>query len=225
MPSRRPLPEFDFQIPRRPPELIGHYAGLAIFNEGAGFVLPRVRQLLQRDATRFADVCGTDVHLVLNLLDWRATSAPECVTAADGDIVVAAAWAGGVITREGSRTGANLSFAVAPQYEGRGLATVLTALAYAKCLSIYPTLSFANIQTEASNAGAHSLAGRLDMDRAPEYDRIVPPPKTKVYFTFRAPASQVAARCHQIISAAFAETDSNDADDVHHAAPAIGDNG
>ncbi len=191
--------------PPPPPEDIGQFSGLTVFNEGTGYVLPRVQRLLSADRARYADVCGEDVHRILYLLDWQATNAPVCVTAVEGNDVVAAAWAGRILTREDGTPGVNLSFAVDPDFEGRGLATVLTALAFAKCVGRHANLAFANIQTAAANGGAHALAERLAMDRAPEFDRIVPPPRMKCYVTFRAPLEQVAASCHRVIARAFGE--------------------
>jgi RimJ/RimL family protein N-acetyltransferase len=192
------------QFPAPNPVLIGHHQGLAIYAEGQGFALPRVRTMLMEDLDRYSDLCGRTVGQVISLLDWRGRETPFCVTACCDRQVVAAAWAGTITSRETGTEGCNISFGVRPDYGGRGLATLLSAIAYQQCLANTPTLEFVNVQTEAGNLGARAIATRLGLRRAPLFDRETRSRTPRLYVTYRAEASAVAARCSEIFAAASA---------------------
>lgn len=184
------------------PVRIGQYRDLTLFAEGQGFALPRVRAMLSGDADRYSDLCGRTVGLVMPLLDWRGRDLPFCITACDGDEVVAAAWAGTVTSRETSAVGCNVSFGVRPDFAGQGLATILSAIAYHQCAARELMLEFVNVQTEAGNDGAQAVADRLLLARAPSFDRKTAGATPRLYVTYRSPEHVVAARCADILAAA-----------------------
>lgn len=183
------------------PEHIADFGDLAIYNEGRGLVLPRVRALLAGDRKdRFSDVCGSTVSHVIQQLDWRSAGSPYCVTAASGETLIGAAWATLVKRHDGGAAGSNLSFVLADGWEGRGIATTLTAIAYSLCALDNDSITFANVQSVTNNTGAHHVALRLGLIRAPEFDRTATAPyEHRTYSTFRAPADVVAARCERIL--------------------------
>lgn len=184
------------------PVPIGHYLDLALFAEGQAFALPRVRAMLTGDADRYSDLCGRTVGLVMPLLDWRGRDLPFCITACHGDEVVAAAWAGTITSRVTGAVGCNVSFGVRPAFAGRGLATILSAIAYQQCTTMEPMVEFVNVQTEAGNDGAQAVADRLGLARAPAFDRKTSGAASRLYVTYRAPEHAVATRCAEILSAA-----------------------
>lgn len=187
-----------FQPP--PPLLIGHHLGLSLYAEGRGFALPRVREMLSEDPDRYSDLCGSTVGLVMPLLDWRGQKLPFCVTACIGDQVVAAAWAGTITSRETGAQGCNVSFGVRTEFGGKGLATFLSAVAYQQCLADAQCLEFVNVQTEAGNLGARAIATRLELRRAPMFDRETRGRAPRLYVAYRAPADVVTARCIEIVT-------------------------
>lgn len=191
----------------RPPApiLIGHHQGLAIYAEGQGFALPRVRTMLEEDLERYSDLCGSTVGQIIPLLDWRGRDIPFCVTACCNSRVVAAAWAGTITSRETGTEGCNISFGVKPAFGGMGLATLLSAIAYQQCLAHAPTLELVNVQTEASNLGVRGIATRLALRRAPLFDRETSSRTPRLYVTYRAEASAVTARCSDVLAAAGAQ--------------------
>lgn len=187
-------------FPLSTPQPIGTFHDLTIFAEGPGFFPPRVRSMLLEDDDRFSDLCGRTAALVIPLLDWSGRRLPFCVTACQGDLVVAAAWAGSISSKDNGTIGCNLSFGLHPSVAGRGLATVLSALAYQQCLASTPMMEFVNVQTEAGNYRAQAVAQRLQLSRAPMFDRNVPGSESRRYVTYRAEAEVVTARCTQILS-------------------------
>jgi len=187
-----------FQPPH--PILIGHHLGLSIYAEGQGFALPRVREMLSEDPDRYSDLCGSTVGLVMPLLDWRGQRLPFCVTACIDDQVVAAAWAGTITSRETGAQGCNVSFGVCPEFSGKGLATILSAIAYRQSLADAQYLEFVNVQTEAGNLGARAIATRLELRRAPMFDRETRGRAPRLYVTYRAPADVVTGRCIEIVT-------------------------
>jgi len=193
----------DFLSPS--PILIGHHQGLDLYAEGQGFALPRVRDMLANDQDRYSDLCGRTVGLIMPLLDWRGQKLPFCVTACIDDQVVAAAWAGTITSRETGAQGCNISFGVHPAFGGKGLATLLSAIAYQQCLDDAPHFEFVNVQTESGNAGARAIAVRLELCRTPAFDRETRGRAPRLYVTYRAPAGVVTARCIEIITAAGAD--------------------
>jgi len=184
------------------PVQIGHHKNLTLFAEGQGFALPRVRAMLAEDTERYSDLCGRTVGLVMPLLDWRIRDMPFCVTACHGEEVVAAAWAGTVTSRETGAIGCNISYGVRPDFSGRGLATILSAIAYQQCAAGASMLEFANVQTEAGNDGAQVVAERLQLARAPAFDRKTSGRAPRLYVTYRAADHLVAARCRTILASA-----------------------
>lgn len=185
-----------------PPILIGHYQGMDLFAEGQGFALPRVRDMLAEDPDRYSDLCGRTVGLVIPLLDWRGQKLPFCVTACIDEQVAAAAWAGTITSRETGAQGCNVSFGLRPAFGGKGLAAILTAIAYQQCLKDAPHLEFVNVHTEAGNRGARALATKLDLGRAEMFDRQTRGRAPRLYVAYRAPAAVVTARCAEILVAA-----------------------
>lgn len=183
------------------PKHIADFGGLRIYDEGTGFVLPRVRTLFDScPPERLADVCGRAVPYVIGRLDWMGVALPRCMTALDGDRVVGAAWAQPVRRREDGAEGGNLSFALTEGYEGQGVAAVLASIACAHYLLENRAAEFMNVQSEAGNATAHRLAERLGMVRRPEFDRTASEPfADRLYVTYRAHASAVSSRCLDII--------------------------
>lgn len=190
------------KFPPPAPILIGHYQGLDLFAEGRGFALPRVRDMLAEDPDRYSDLCGHTVGLVMPLLDWRGQKLPFCVTACVDDQVAAAAWAGTIISRETGAQGCNVSFGLRPAFGGKGLATILTAIAYQQCLADAPDLEFVNVHTEARNAGARAIATRLELCRAEKFDRQTRGRTPRLYAAYRAPAAVVTSRCDEILATA-----------------------
>lgn len=179
---------------------LADFGSVGIYAEGRGIAPPRVRPFLFSDPDRHTDLCGRAVGHVLHQLDWRGTSGIYCVTAVDGDRVVGTAWAQPIQRKNDGVDGCNLSYALASTHEGRGIATVLTALACAVCLDNHPAIAFVNVQTRDTNADAQAIAKRLALARAPDFDRTADAPYDDCrYITYRAPASAVAARCAQII--------------------------
>lgn len=193
----------DFLPP--PPILIGHHQGLDLYAEGQGFALPRVRDMLANDQDRYSDLCGRTVGLIMPLLDWRGQKLPFCVTACIDDQVVATAWAGTITSRETGAQGCNVSFGVHPAFGRRGLATILSAIAYQQCLGDAPDFEFVNVQTEAGNLAARAIAARFDLRRAPTFDRKTRGRAPRLYVTYRAAAGVVTARAVEIIAAAGVE--------------------
>jgi hypothetical protein len=184
------------------PVQIGHHKNLIIFAEGQGFALPRVRTMLAGDTERYSDLCGATVSQIMPLLDWRIRDMPFCVTACDGEDVVATAWAGTVTSRETGAIGCNISYGVRPDFSGQGLATILSAIAYLQCATKEPMLEFVNVQTEASNDGAQVVADRLLLARAPAFDRKTNGRAPRLYVTYRSAEHLVAARCRAILATA-----------------------
>lgn len=187
------------------PIQIGHHKNLTLFAEGQGFALPRVRAMLAEDTQRYSDLCGSTVGMVMPLLDWRIRDMPFCVAACHQEEVVAAAWAGTVTSRETGAIGCNLSYGVRPDFSGQGLATILSAIAYQQCAASEPMLEFVNVQTEAGNDGAQVVAERLQLARAPAFDRTTSGRTPRLYVTYRAAEHLVAARCAAILAAAGIE--------------------
>lgn len=187
------------------PVQIGHHKNLTLFAEGQGFALPRVRAMLAEDTQRYSDLCGSTVGMVMSLLDWRIRDMPFCVAACHEEEVVAAAWAGTVTSRETGAIGCNISYGVRPDYSGQGLATILSAIAYQQCAASETMLEFVNVQTEAGNSGAQVVAERLQLDRAPAFDRKTSGRTPRLYVTYRAAEHLVAARCAAILAAAGIE--------------------
>lgn len=187
------------------PVQIGRHKNLTLFAEGQGFALPRVRAMLAEDTQRYSDLCGSTVGMVMPLLDWRIRDMPFCVAACHEEEVVAAAWAGTVTSRETGAIGCNISYGVRPNFSGQGLATILSAIAYQHCAASEPMLEFVNVQTEAGNDGAQVVAERLQLARAPTFDRKTSGRAPRMYVTYRAPEHLVAARCAAILAAAGIE--------------------
>lgn len=187
------------------PVQIGHHKNLTLFAEGQGFALPRVRAMLAEDTQRYSDLCGSTVGMVMPLLDWRIRDMPFCVAACHEEEVVAAAWAGTVTSRETGAIGCNISYGVRPDFSGQGLATILSAIAYQQCAASEPKLEFVNVQTEAGNDGAQVVAERLQLARAPAFDRTTSGSAPRLYVTYRAAGHLVAARCVAILAAAGIE--------------------
>lgn len=190
------------QLQPPPPTLIAHYLGLDLFAEGQGLVLPRVRDMLADAPDRYSDLCGHSVGLIMPLLDWRGQKLPFCVTACVDDQVVAAAWAGTITSRETGTQGCNVSFGVRPAFGGKGLATILSAIAYQQCRGDSQDLEFVNVQTEAGNLGARAIATRLELRHTPVFDRETRGREPRLYVTYRAPADVVSARCIEILKEA-----------------------
>lgn len=184
------------------PTLIAHFGELEVYNEGRGFVLPRVRALFACQPERYTDLCGEGSRRVVHLLDWSHFHSPWCVTAAVGHVVVAAAWAGKIRRHEDGAFGCNLSFAVSPAYAGKGLATLLASIAFAQCFQAHPEIEFANLQTADSNQAAQAIATRLGIPRQPSFDRTSPEPDGRTYITFRGSSHDLAKQCLLVIAAA-----------------------
>ncbi|WP_027866373.1 GNAT family N-acetyltransferase [Massilia alkalitolerans] len=184
------------------PVHIGRHHDLDLYAEGQGFALARVRDMLAGDIERYTDLCGRTVGQIMPLLDWRIHQAPYCVTACRGDQVVAAAWAGTVRSKQTGGLGCNISYGVRPEASGKGLATILSALAYQQCVAGAPDLEFVNVQTEAHNLGARAIASRLALLRAPVFDRETACRAPRLYVTYRAHREAVKARCEEILAAA-----------------------
>jgi hypothetical protein len=184
------------------PILLGNYHDLNLYAEGQGFALARVRDMLAGDIERYTDLCGRTVGQIVPLLDWRIHRAPYCVTACQGDQVVAAAWAGTIRSKQTGAVGCNISYGVRPEASGKGLATILSALAYQQCVADAPALEFVNIQTEAHNLGARAIAARLALLRAPAFDRETECRSPRLYVTYRAHREAVKVRCEEILAAA-----------------------
>lgn len=187
------------------PVQIGNHKNFTLFAEGQGFALPRVRAMLAEDTQRYSDLCGSTVGMVMPLLDWRIRDMPFCIAACHEEEVVAAAWAGTVTSRETGAIGCNISYGVRPDFSGQGLATILSAIAYQQCAASEPRLEFVNVQTEAANDGAQVVAERLQLARAPAFDRKTSGRAPRLYVTYRAAEHVVAARCAAILAAAGIE--------------------
>lgn len=184
------------------PQLIAEYGELDLFNEGRGFLLPRVKAMFRDDPLRYTDLCGEGSRRVLPLLDWGHCGMPYCVTAAQGNVVVGVAWAGRIRRWEDSAFGCNVSFAVRPGFQGRGLATLLAAIAYGQCCNAHPSMEFANLQTRANNLAARGIAEKLGMPRVQAFDCTTSEPWPQTYITYREPAEAFFHRCQHVIASA-----------------------
>lgn len=184
------------------PVPIGRHHDLDLYAEGQGFALARVRDMLAGDIERYTDLCGRTVGQIVPLLDWKILQAPHCVTACRGDQVVAAAWAGTVRSKQTGALGCNISYGVRPEASGKGLATILSALAYQQCVAGAPDLEFVNVQTEVHNLGARAIASRLALLRVPVFDRETTCRAPRLYVTYRAHREAVKTRCNEILAAA-----------------------
>lgn len=184
------------------PILVGHHRGLNVYAAGQGFAMPRVRDMLASDPERYSDLCGRTVGQIMPLLDWRGRKPPFCVAACQDNQVVAAAWAGTITSRETGAEGCNVSFGVRPAFGGMGLATFLSAIAYLQCLADAPEIEFVNIQTAEGNLSAGAIATKLQLHRAPAFDRETGGRTSRRYVTYRASADLVTARCVEILKAA-----------------------
>lgn len=147
------------------PVLIAHYGALDVYFEGESWSLPRTdRMLAPRAETRYADICSEAIQEIADI-GWQFTHEPLCFTAATkAGRVVAIGWAAPIRTEEGE-IGCNLSYAVEARYEGRGLATLLSAIAFLACAERHPSIRFANIECRADNGRSVGVAQALGLRR------------------------------------------------------------
>jgi len=156
------------------PVLCARYDRFDIYFEGYGWDLPRTSKMMENlEESRYADICGTDIAGMADV-GWQFTAEPVCFTAENNrGNVVAIAWAAPMRT-EDKRTGCNLTYAVDAQYEGRGLATLLTAIAFLAADQLHPQMRFANIECRTDNKGSIAVAKSLGLARHPEEDFSMP---------------------------------------------------
>lgn len=121
---------------------------------------------------RYEDLVSSEISQVLPQLSWRFLDAPLCITLVNEEgLVCATGWA--TMTNFGSCGGVNLSYAVAPEAEGRGLARYATAMALL-CLEqmsggVDP-LTEVHAQCLAGNAAGHAVARALGLRTDPRLD-------------------------------------------------------
>lgn len=156
------------------PVLCTCYNGFDIYFEGYGWELPRTDQMMDGlEESRYADICGEDIGAVADE-GWQFMAEPVCFTAANkSGKVVAIAWAAPMRTEEKS-IGCNLTYAVDVEYEGRGLAKLLTALAFLAADPMYPKMQFANVESRIDNQGSIALVTSFGFNRYPDGDFTMP---------------------------------------------------
>ncbi|MEJ8837614.1 hypothetical protein [Ramlibacter sp. AN1133] len=138
------------------------------FATATGFSPGPVREMLKAGGGRYQDICGPDIGSIMASLGWSFLTTPLCVTALDEHgHAVAAGWA--APSSHGEAGGINLSYAAAPQAEGRGLALLTTSLAIVEIsrrLEI-PEPARVHAQYRVENARSAALAARLGLSADP----------------------------------------------------------
>ncbi len=156
------------------PVLCASYNGFDIYFEGYGWELPRTDQMMDGlEESRYADICGEDIDAISDE-GWQFIDEPVCFTAANkSGRVVAIAWAAPMRTEDKS-IGCNLTYAVDAQYEGRGLAKLLTALAFLAADPLHPKMQFTNVESRTDNLGSIALVESFGFARYPDGDFTMP---------------------------------------------------
>jgi GNAT superfamily N-acetyltransferase len=133
-----------------------------------------LREFFAAQPDRYEDLVSNTIVQVLPQLGWSFAGVPVCATLRDdGGKVCATGWA--ARTSFGSEGGVNLSYAVAPRWEGRGLGRYAVARALL-CLDqltarLHPAVEV-HAQSLSTNSAAHAVArgSRAERRPAPECD-------------------------------------------------------
>ena len=143
--------------------------GLDVCLESLGFGSHALWQMMSLDPLRYQDIQGGDIGRIMSDLDWRysglATPSMVCFSLRDGveseDPAVAGAWVGLIARRDGA-LGLNLSYAIHPDFSGKGLAKLLSSAALASFIELHreagTELTFANCEFRAANVPSAVLA-------------------------------------------------------------------
>ncbi|SNT35654.1 hypothetical protein SAMN06265795_12832 [Noviherbaspirillum humi] len=174
--------------------------GFEICFEGYGWALPRPGAMMAGEENgRFADICGDDIQGIADT-GWQFLAEPVCFTAVADGKVTACAWAAPMQTEDGG-VGCNLSYAVDADHEGRGLAKLLTCLAFLACDQLHPEMDFANIESRADNLPSAALARSLGFLHCPEEDFSMPVAGGNEvdFLCFRIDTGALRAASHQAL--------------------------
>ncbi|NEX63900.1 GNAT family N-acetyltransferase [Noviherbaspirillum galbum] len=160
-------------VPDTSPLPLGAYRGF-VFNLEGRRLFPRlVQAMIWGNSRRYADLLGPG-HAVMQAAGWReADGMPVCVSAMHGGRIAGVAWARRIILGN-DELGCNLSFAVHPELEGRGVARLATAFAFELLYRERPRPVVANVQTREANHRAIALARSLGF-HAPRLARVPAP--------------------------------------------------
>jgi GNAT superfamily N-acetyltransferase len=128
-----------------------------------------LREFFAAQPDRYEDLVSNTIVQVLPQLGWSFAGVPVCATLRDdGGKVCATGWA--ARTSFGSEGGVNLSYAVAPRWEGRGLGRYAVARALL-CLDqltarLHPAVEV-HAQSLSTNSAAHAVALAIGLNADP----------------------------------------------------------
>ncbi|WP_151638925.1 hypothetical protein [Noviherbaspirillum aerium] len=184
------------------PVPVGQFDEFPLFLEARRLFSRRTQELVWANTRRFADVIGPG-HDAVNKAGWHTTStSPFCFTASLHGQVVAAAWAMHIRAVEASE-GCNLAYALLDHVEGRGLAKLLTAMAFDALFLENPQIEFVNVQSRDSNERASGLARSFGMREIPKkgFGAVRPDSGSMIsYRTYRLDAPTFAAAAKVVIA-------------------------
>lgn len=181
-------------------------AVLAFVASEGYFSVPPTWEFLSRHDDRYGDLAGPDIGHVMRQLGWRYTGIPLCVMAMDAGEVVAMGWAART-DHGGKGGGVNLSYAVAPQAEGRGLASLCTSLALQELAggTEVPDVAIVHAQFDCANLRSGAAAVRLGLrsDPALRVDCAIPATggraaTLRTFMGASAPWSEVRERAREL---------------------------
>lgn len=156
-------------MPSQQPQVIAHYEDCAILSTGREFFNEYAHDLMRGQYEgRYADLCGPDIAKVIPLVGWYYIGKPVCLAAVDDQgKTIGMGWCAPVRGDNG-QIGANISYAVDSEWEGRGLGKLLSAMAFEIHDLTDDRSRFVNIQCRASNSTATAIAKSFGM--APHED-------------------------------------------------------
>lgn len=187
---------------------------------GQGFSHGANDLLNAETAVRFRDLWAAG-GAVMSRVGWWYRGWPCCVAAVEPQTrkVVAASWAGPIRYADSSR-GVNLAYAVAPDWEGRGIVRTLVAAAV-WCLDdrgYAPEPAGAvNIQCRADNVRAAQIAHAFGFEPCPERSFLVPRPEQpegEAYCAFTKSWADLVADCQGLLAQRFQPLEQFQAKDV-----------
>lgn len=184
------------------PVLCAKYDGFDICLEGYGWELSRTDKMMEGlENSRYADICGADIQTMAGV-GWQFIADPVCFTAANQErTVIASAWAAPMCT-EDKHTGCNLTYAVDKKYEGRGLAKLLTAIAFLAADQMHQEMKFGNIECRSDNEGSIALARSFGFMPYPEGDFLMPTSNATegiAFYGFRMNIDELRRSAHQTL--------------------------
>lgn len=187
---------------------------IAVRTESDGFDMPFLRGLAEHQIAAYDDLVGPHIGSVMQEVGWYFIDEAVRVDAwaadaqrLDSTSVIGSAWAALIRMKDTGKIGLNLSYGIAQEHAGRGLARLLAACAALECMAapVHPLMqaTFVNIQARSTNLASLAVARSLGVPNHPaaafRFD--LPDGSHTDYVGFREPILPFRARMRAMVSA------------------------